>query len=122
MSFQIEWHRNDVYVRFYGDLTLQDFRQVNGLIYGDMRFDDMIYQIADFIDVLSISLTVDEVKVVSTLEVSATRWNESVKVAHVSTNILLQNLIKAYEKGMQGTNWSCRLFENLDDAKTWCRE
>lgn len=122
MCFQIEWIKNNVYVKFYGTLTPEDFHQANGLIYGDDRFDNMIYQIADFTDALSINLTLDKVKVISVLEKSATRWNESVKVAHVTTDTELKNRVHSYEKEMQKTNWSCRLFENLDNAITWCNE
>jgi len=107
---------------FFGTLTPEDFHQANGLIYGDARFDNMIYQIADFTNVLSINLTLDKVKVISALEKSATRWNKSVKVAHVTTDPEIKNMVHAYEKEIQKTNWLCRLFENLDDATIWCNE
>lgn len=107
MSFQFEWDKNDVYVRFYRELTFLDFRQVNDLFYGDPRFDDMRYPIADLTDVMSINLTEHEVKIISTLEKSATHWNNSVKVAHVTTDNYMQKLVHAYEAEMQGSNWSC---------------
>jgi len=122
MSFEIEWIKSNAVVRFYDQLTFQDFRQVNDLIYGDPRFDNMEYQIADFTDVSSIQLTNNQVKVLSTLEKGASRWNESVKVAHVTRDTYLQNLVHAYERDMQQTNWSCKLFDNLTDAQTWCTE
>jgi len=120
MSFQIEWNENDAYVKFYGELTFQDFHDANGKIYGNHRFDHMKYQIADFTDVSSINLTAYEVKIISTLEKGALCWNESVKVAHVTKDKYLRELVYTYEESMKDTNWVCRLFEELDEAKDWC--
>jgi len=120
MSFEIEWRDNDAHVRFYGELTFNDFREVNGMIYGNSKFDHMNYQIADFTDVSCVNLTEGEIFVISSLEEHATRWNRRVKVAHVTKDGFLQTLVRAYEKKMQNTNWICRMFEDVEDAKKWC--
>jgi len=120
MSFQIVWDKNNANVNFYGTLTIKDFLEANGLIYGNHRFDNMEYQIADFTDVQKIELSDEDVIIISTLELSAVQWNRHVKVAHVTKNQILKDLVHVYETKMKETNWSCKLFENLTDAKEWC--
>ncbi len=87
------------------------------MIYGDSRFDKMKYQICDFTDVLTFNLTIAEVEVISALDKRATNWNKSVKVACIATDDYMKKLILAYTKGMQESNWSCMIFDNINDAK-----
>ncbi|PXX98929.1 hypothetical protein DF185_16275 [Marinifilum breve] len=122
MSCEIKWVGNNAYVRFFGTLSINDFHMANGKIYGSRKFDNMNFQIADFSDVEEIKLTDEEVVTISTLELTATRWNRCVKVAHVSKNEELRNLVRVYENQMSNTNWTCKLFEYLDEAENWCKE
>lgn len=122
MSFEIKWDGNNAYVRFFGILCINDFHMANGKIYGSNKFDNMNFQIADFSDVEEIKLTAEEIVTISTLELSATRWNRCVKVAHVSKNKELRGLVRVYENQMSNTNWMCKLFVNLKEAEHWCKE
>ena len=48
MSFKIEWIGSNAIISFTENFTYNDSYEANNLIYGDSRFDNMIYQIADF--------------------------------------------------------------------------
>lgn len=90
--------------------------QANDLFIGDSRFDKMNYQICDFTDVSSIDFNIKEVEIISVLDKSATHWNKTVKVAFITNDDYMKKIIQAYTKGMQETNWSFKIFDNIKDA------
>lgn len=120
MSFQINWSDNNAYVEFFNELTFKDFQEVNGLIYGDSRFDSMQFQIADFTNVNTINVTSEEIRIISTLELKASVWNKFVKVAHVTSVDQLKELVHVYEDKMKDSNWEFGLFDTFEEAKKWC--
>ena len=84
MSFNIEWKDSNVIVSFAKNLTYKDSYEANNLIYGDPRFDNMKYQIADFSNIEKAEFTEDEIKIISTLEKSSAIWNNNnIKMAIV---------------------------------------
>jgi len=120
MSYILEWIGNDVFIEFSEVLNLDQLNQVNNKLYGDSRFDNMTFQIVDFTKVNTFNLTSNEVKIVSTLDRSASRWNKSIKVACITTNDYIKKMFLEYNKGMQDSNWLFMIFENIKDAKKWC--
>ena len=58
MSFKIEWKGSNVIVSFTKDFTYKDSYEVNNLIYGDLRYDTMKYQSADFSKIEKVEFTV----------------------------------------------------------------
>jgi len=93
---------------------------VNSLIYGGLRFDKMNYQLTDYTNVESVNLNATEVKIISTLEKTASHWNKSVKIACVTKNDYIRNLFSVYSEELKETNWSCMVFDELDAARNWC--
>ncbi len=117
MGFDLKWDKDDVYIRFYGSLVLQDLLEANGLIYGDIRFDVMIFQIADFTAVECVDLSSEDAKIITTLELRATHWNREVTVVHVTKHPELKHLLGVYKKGMEPTNWSIEIVDTLEEAE-----
>lgn len=123
MSFNIEWKDSNVIVSFAKNLTFKDSYEANNLIYGDPRFDNMKYQIADFSNIEKAEFTEDEIKIISTLEKSSTIWNNNIKMAIViSDSVCLNFIIDPYIDGMKSTNWEIKIFKNIIEAEKWCFE
>ena len=123
MSFKIEWKDSNVIVSFAKCFTYKDSYEVNNLIYGDSRFDNMKYQIADFSKIEKIEFTEEEIKIILTLEKSSTIWNNNVKEAIViSDTVCLSSIVDPYLEVMKETNWDIKIFTNRIEAEKWCSE
>ena len=122
MSYNITWQDSNVIISFEGNVNYQDVNEADNFVYGDSRFDDMKYQIADFSKIEKFELTEDEVQIIAMLDKSSSRWNNKIKLAVVTLDLNLLERIKPYIETMQDTEWSIKIFENIFEAKRWCIE
>jgi len=122
MSYNITWQDSNVIISFEGNVNYQDVNEADNIVYGDSRFDDMKYQIADFSKIEKFELTEDEVQIIAMLDKSSSRWNNKIKLAVVTLDLYLLERIKPYIETMQDTEWSIKIFENIFEAKKWCIE
>ena len=122
MSYNITWQDSNVIISFEGNVNYQDINEADNIVYGDSRFDDMKYQIADFSKIEKFELTEEEVQVIAMLDKSSSRWNNKIKLAVVTLDLYLLERIKPYIETMQDTEWSIKIFENIFEAKKWCIE
>jgi hypothetical protein len=122
MPYSIYWDGNNIKMKFYGELNLNDLREANGAIYADKRFDKMRYQIADFTEANTIRMRQNEVILLSHLDKMATAWNPTIKVACISLDNKTDRLINEYISIMGPTSWECKLFHDIQEAEKWCRE
>ena len=121
MSFKIEWKGSNVIVTLSKNFTYKDSYEVNNLIYGDSRFENMKYQISDFSKIEKAEFTADEIKIITTLEKSSTVWNNKMKSAIVtSPSVCLNFIIDPYLEAMKSTNWEIKIFKNSIEAEKWC--
>lgn len=121
-KFTILWLDNDAIVTFGGDISFHDIMQANGLIYGNIKFDRMKFQIFDYSQIKSIDLTYDIAEIIAKLDIAATVWNKKVKVATVTSDKNIRKLIESYNKKMESSFWAAKTFNKIDDAKQWCIE
>ena len=122
MSYNITWQDSNVIISFEGNVNYQDVNEADNIVYGDSRFDDMKYQIADFSKIEKFELTEQEVQIIAMLDKSSSRWNNKIKLAVVTLDLYLLERIKPYIETMQDTEWSIKIFENIFEAKKWCIE
>ena len=122
MSYNITWQDSNVIISFEGNVNYQDVNEADNIVYGDSRFDDMKYQIADFSKIEKFELTEDEVQIIAMLDKSSSRWNNKIKLAVVTLDLYLLERIKPYIEALQDTEWSIKIFENIFEAKKWCVE
>jgi len=120
MSYALNWKGSNVVITYNCNLTFQDIYELNNIIYGDSRFETMRYQILDWTKVEKFEISKKEVKIISTLEKSSTRWNNKVKLAIVVTDKEYLKAIEPYLKVMKSTNWEIKIFENIFECEKWC--
>ncbi len=120
MTYQINWIDKNPSVYFNGDLTIKEIIDANGELIGNKYFDDLKYQIWDFSQVVKINVTSLDMMVISALDKGASYWNRNVKVAIIAIQTSAKKLANKYIEAMKTTNWTCRLFDNPEDAKKWC--
>jgi len=118
--YSIDWIGNNVIVRMKEEVSFHDIDAVDGLLYGDPRYEKMTFQIFDLTSVDVFNVTEQEMQVIGVLDKNSSLWNKKMKVALVSKNESIIKLIGTYIEVMQSTEWKVQIFPNLDEAEKWC--
>ncbi len=122
MAYEIIWEEKGILVRFSGTVTDQEVFMVNDLMYGDIRFGTISYQIADYTDATDIRITPFKAKVIGTLDKSSARWTCSMmKNIVITKDKMFIPIVENYFNEFKGTSWECRIFETLDKAYDWVK-
>lgn len=119
MAHEIIWEKEGVLVKLSGTVSYDEISGINDNLYGDKRYDKLKYQISDYTNVTEILLTAFEGTVIGHLDRSSARWNSAMIDAVVSQDPAFTPVVDAYFKSLEGTQWKCRLFDNLDDCYDW---
>ncbi len=124
MPYTMNWIGNNVFVEMFDEIAFSEIEECNAIIYGDYRFDSMTYQLVDLTKITNINMSenakTQDLENIVVLEKSATRWNNNVKVAFVTSDEFVKSLISEYAISLQETGWKCEHFETLEAAKNWC--
>jgi len=122
MAYEISWEESGILVRFFDIVTEQEVMAANDIMYGDARFETILYQISDYTEAVQILITPRDAKVIGTLDNSSSRWNQQpMKNAVVTKDEEFIPVVETYFKEFEGTPWQCRLFENLELAHDWVK-
>ena len=121
MNYEAKWSDSNVYVSFEGAVTFIDIEDSGNIIFGDERFDSIELAIFDFSRATSLNLSKMEIRVISTLDSGASRWNERLKLAMVTNknSPRITRILAIYMRFMKGNNWKIELFEEAQDALKW---
>lgn len=119
MPYSTEWTDKGVQWIYTGIVTGTDMLRSNIEVYGDERFDDMRYQLVNFLNAESFDMTTEEVKEIAYRDKVAARSNPRVNVAVVATNDVIQALTRLYAEYSGSSPWKTELFETVEEAKKW---
>ena len=121
MNYEAKWSDSNVYVRFEGAVTFIDIEDSGNIIFGDERFDSIESAIFDFSRATSLNVSIMEIRVISTLDSGASRWNKRLKLALVTNknSPRITKILAIYMRFMKGNNWKIELFEEAQDALKW---
>lgn len=119
MPYQLKWEENGVYCQFSGDVTDQDIIQCNMDIYGDPRFDDLRYELLDFLQMVRLSFSEESVEVIASCDTIASKTNPYIFCAVVTNERQLALLSDFYNQETNEMPWQSEAFESVEDARTW---
>jgi hypothetical protein len=119
-KFTYEWLDCNIIVTFFGEISINDIIDANNVIFGDIRFDKMEYQIFDYSNIEGIDLEEDVSEIISRLDMAANVWNSRVKVATITQDAYIRDLISVYNEKMQSSKWQAKTFDTVEDALKWC--
>ena len=122
MPYQLIWEDTGVFVKMHGKLTFSEIMECNGEIYGDSSFDYLKYEIGDFLDVESFEVSEKETLTISRLEIQSANWNKFLKVAHVTRDKKIIELIELYKEALKDTNWEIDIFNTIEEAYAWVEQ
>jgi len=122
MACEIIWEEKGILFTHSGTVNDQEVIRMNGMMYGDRRFDEITYQISDYTEVIHNLITETDAKVIGTLDKVSARWNfQRMRRAVVTKDEKFVPIVKTYFKQFEGTQWEGRIFETLEKAYDWIK-
>lgn len=121
MTFNINWAKKGVYVKFRGTVTAQDLIDANNYVISNGNFDDINYQVFDFLHIDDFKITPYDINIVATMDKSQAEFKKNMKVAIVTEDEYVKEITSEYDQFMQGSGWETMMFNNCDEAKKWVK-
>jgi hypothetical protein len=121
MTFNINWYKKGVYIKFRGVVTSQDLIDTNNYIISNGKFDSIDYQIFDFLDIDDFKITPYDITIIGTMNKSQSEFKENMKIAIITNDDYIQNIIQEYEGLMKGSKWLTKNFPDVESANKWVR-
>ena len=116
MAYELKWEDEGVYGRFTGELTTDDLILFNSQVVGDSRFDYILYEIIDFMDVEWTQGGKKEIKEIATVNKIASTWNNGLRIIVVTDSEYLRSLAKVYEQLVKDTEWKVEVVSSIEEA------
>ncbi len=119
MASESTWEEEGVYLRFSGPVTADEIIRENLKMFMDLRFRGSRYQIWDFLNIDSFSMSEEEASMLSRDDSEIAGLAPDLKVAIVTQRDDIERIAELYQEGMEGSTWQARVFRQLDDARQW---
>lgn len=119
MTFNINWDKEGVYVKFRGLVTAQDLIDSNNYLMSNAKFDSINYQIFDFLDIEEFKVSSYDISIIGTMNKSQSEYNKDMMIAIISEDNNVKEIIKEYDQLLFGTNWISKGFSSVENARTW---
>jgi len=121
MNYIIRWTPSGFSVHFEGNVTFKDIEDSGNVLYGDSRFDNVELAIFDYSNATTLDLSIVDLRIISTLDIGASRWNDKLKLALVTNknNPKITKICNTYKRFMKENNWKIEIFEDVQDALKW---
>ncbi len=119
MTFNINWDKNGVYVKFRGIVNAQDLIDANNYVISNANFESINYQIFDFLDIEEFKITSYDISIIGIMDKSQTNVKEEMKVAIVTQSDYIKEITTEYDQIMSGSNWETRIFPSYETALEW---
>ena len=122
MPYTIEWKTSGMQTRFYGAVNGAEIIDYVKEWHADDRFDTVRFLVVNFLEAEQISITLDEVREIATLDSVAALSNPRVKVAVVSSSETVEAGNAIYKSGLADSPWKTESFSTLEAALEWVAE
>lgn len=120
MACNIVWQKDGILFDHSGTVTSLEVMSMNDVMYGDVRFNKIRYQISDYTKVTENLVNKDDAKVIGTLDKASSKWQKKkMKLAVVTQDEAFIPSVEEYFRSLQGSGWEGRIFSTLDEAYVW---
>ncbi len=121
MTFNINWDKKGVYVKFRGVVTAQDLIDANNYLISNANFETIHYQIFDFSTIEDFKITSYDISIIGVMDKSQTGFKKEMKVAIVTEDDYVREITTEYDHIMSESNWQTKIFANYESALTWVK-
>lgn len=115
---KLTWEQNGVYWKYSGKISGQEIIDASTAVYGDSRFDDLRYKLADFLDAETIEMSDDELMVLAFQHRASERANSNIKNAIV-VRPEFNELAKHFVSFFDDSSWLVKVFHEREEANNW---
>ena len=122
MTFNINWDKEGVYLKFRGVVNAQDLIDANNYLISNARFESITYQIFDFLDIDDFKVTSFDISIIATIDKSQTEFKKEMKIAILTRDETVKEITKEYDQQMIGSGWITKRFEDVNAAREWTKE
>ncbi len=121
MPYEIDWQPLGVAYRFSGVVSDEDLRAATGEVNASPVLLTMKYLIADFSVIEEFDVSSETVRMIADSDSKASKTNPDVKVAIITTALLMRGMSNMYAITHQLSegSWTTKLFESEEDARSW---
>ena len=119
MTFNINWSKEGVYVKFSGVVTAQDLIDANNYVLSNANFESINYQIFDFLQIDDFKVTSHDITLIAMMDKSQIESKEEMKIAILTVNNYVKEITSEYDQFMIGSAWETKIFETAEAAKEW---
>jgi len=121
MKYKITWGRKLVCVDYFGDVKNKDIESAHFELNDDDRFYNCDYLILNISECNLSHVSVPDLSLVIATDLGATRTNQNLKVAMVTTNpINIEKASQYIERNRSlNTPWEFKLLPSVEEAKAW---
>lgn len=121
MKYKISWEKKLVRVNYFGDVKNKDIENAHFELNGDDRFYDCDYLILNISECNLSDVSVPDLFRVIGTDLGATRTNQTLKVAMVTTSsINIEKASKYIERNRAlNTPWEFKILSSVKEAKEW---
>ena len=120
MPYETTWEKKGIYFKLYGIVTGNDIEQLTIDFFGDSRFDDIRYLIADFMSIDDLVMSDDQLESVAAQDMAAAITNPNVKIAIITTHPRMIELTTMFGNMFGEHPWKISVHENIEEARRWC--
>ena len=122
MTFNINWDKNGVYVKFRGVVNARDLIDANNYVISNKNFESINYQIFDFNSIDAFEITKEDITIIGTMDKSQSEFKIKMDVAIVTNEDKVTEITEEYKQLMNGSGWKTEIFPDVDSARKWCEE
>ena len=120
MTFNINWDKKGVYVKFRGTVNAQDLIDANNYVISNKNFEDIDYQIFDFLTIDEFDIRIKDIQIVGLMDKSQSEFKKTMKVAIITIDEAVEEITNEYDRLMKNSGWETKIFPNVDSARKWC--
>ncbi len=119
MAYQLIWEEKGTKVYFKGVVNDRELLEIVSKFYGHEQFDSIHYLLIDFLEVDTFDVTNTTFQYIGGMDLAAALSNPRVRVAIVTDNAAILDLLSSYENASQGSPWPSRYFDSIKEARAW---
>ncbi len=119
MTFTIQWQKKGAFITFRGIVTSQDLIDANNYLLSNANFEQIDYQVFDFSETEDFQVTTYDMSILGSMDNSQAAFNKKMKVAFVTKDNYMKELIAEYKRFLAKTDWESEIFDDQETAKKW---
>jgi len=119
MAYQLIWEERGATAHVEDTVNDTELSEIVSKFHSHEQFDSVRYLLVDFLEVGTFDITTEALEEIGAMDYAAALSNPKVKVAMVSDDDAVRDMLSSYEKTAQESPWPLRYFGSIKEAREW---